>query len=469
MIVNRKSEPNCVAEANPLEIQPTRELDQNKARSLTFLRSRGQGVFSFRSRSGVWKSITYIFSGNVITTGITLITSILVARWVLPSQMGIWNAARAILPYISFLHLGVFSGLSRELPFYIGKGLKDEAVALAETSLAWAFCISVFISVGSVAAWAWLLAEGKTELAWAVFALGVTLGLGFISQHFSATYKSHLEFSRLAQRSVLVSLLGLPLLGFVWAFNYWGFLLKYSLLQVGSLLILVVKPPLPVRPRWDNKRLGSLIKTGIPISVVGNVVAALKTLDVLALTRFGGTELVGQYTIALQVTAAAGILPMAFVTVVYPTMSHRYGQTGYARPIFWLSVKAAMGVLAAGMLIAVVGWLTVPILIPVILPRYTMGIPAAQWSTLIVLFSALTVVESVFNVLKKQQFFILAALLNVLAFVLSWLWLAKGQTGSDLLVATAQANLIGLGVRSLASLLFAFWICYRHDRALDAS
>lgn len=420
-------------------------------------------------KSDLWQSIAYIFSGNVITTGITLVTSILVARWVFPAQMGVWNAARAVLPYVSFLHFGVFSGLNRELPFYIGKGLKSEAVALAESSLAWAYCIAILMSAGAIATWAWLLAKGNTELAWTAVTLGVTMGLGFISQHFSATYKSHLEFSRLAQRSMLVSLLGLPLLGFVWAFNYWGFLLKYGLLQIASLLIFVVRPPLPVKPRWDSKRLGILIKTGIPISIVGNVIAALKTLDVLALTRFGSTELVGQYTVALQVAAASGLLPMSFVTVVYPTMSHRYGQTGYARPIFWLSVKAALGVLTAGILMAVIGWFSVPILIPIILPRYTMGIPAAQWSTLIVLVSALTVVESVFNVLKKQHFFIFAALLNVVAFALSWLWLSKGLEGSALLIATAQANLIGLGVRSLSSFVFAFWICYRHDKDLLAS
>lgn len=38
----------------------------------------------------------------------------------------------AILPYVTLLHFGVFNGLNRELPYYFGKGLNDEATTLAE-------------------------------------------------------------------------------------------------------------------------------------------------------------------------------------------------------------------------------------------------------------------------------------------------------------------------------------------------
>lgn len=98
-------------------------------------------------------------------------------------------------------------------------------------------------------------------------ATGLVVSLGFLSQHYNATYKSHLEFSQLARLLIFVSLVSIPLIAFVWAFGFWGFLLKNSIQQIIGLLILAIKPPLPVSPRWHSKHLWGLVKTGTPIAI----------------------------------------------------------------------------------------------------------------------------------------------------------------------------------------------------------
>ena len=149
-------------------------------------------------------------------------------------------------------------------------------------------------------------------------------------------------------------------------------------------------------------------------------------------------------------------------------MSRQYGQTGRTKPLVLLSLKTSMVILLVGLVVAVIGWFVLPIVIPIILPKYTMGIPSAQWASFIVLLSTFTIAESIFNVLKKQQYFICAALFQVLVFALSWMWLSNGATSDKLLVVAMQANLIGIGARSILSLGFVFWISYRHDYLLDS-
>lgn len=144
--------------------------------------------------------------------------------------------------------------------------------------------------------------------------------------------------------------------------------------------------------------------------------AALKTLDALVLARLGGAAILGQYTVAIQVVMVCGLLPTSFVTVIYPSMSRRYGQNGVALSIFWLSAKTGLGVFLIGLPIFVVGWYALPFIVPIILPNYIAGILAAQWSALVVMAAAFTVVESVFNVLKTA-ILLSAALLSVAAFV----------------------------------------------------
>jgi O-antigen/teichoic acid export membrane protein len=61
-------------------------------------------------------SVAKVIGGNIATSLISMVGSILVARWVIPSDMGVWNAAVLVTLYSPMLQLGVINGLNRELP-----------------------------------------------------------------------------------------------------------------------------------------------------------------------------------------------------------------------------------------------------------------------------------------------------------------------------------------------------------------
>src|SRR3569833_2958381 len=93
------------------------------------------------------QTIAIYFSGNLAATILTVEGSVLDARWTDPYHMGLWNLAQLAATYLSACQLGVFNGLNRQLPYYIGRGETERSVRVSQVSAAW--CI--FLTAASLA------------------------------------------------------------------------------------------------------------------------------------------------------------------------------------------------------------------------------------------------------------------------------------------------------------------------------
>ena len=79
-----------------------------------------------------------------------MLFGLVVLKWITPEEMGIWNGVTIASPYISFLQLGLFVALNRELPFLIGKGDKEKAIRHVRTAATYANFISGFILIATL-------------------------------------------------------------------------------------------------------------------------------------------------------------------------------------------------------------------------------------------------------------------------------------------------------------------------------
>ena len=76
-----------------------------------------------------------IFSiSSMAYVAIQKLFGLVVLRWISPSDMGLWNTASIVAPYIGFLQLGVFVALNRELPFLLGKDEREKAINHVKTA-----------------------------------------------------------------------------------------------------------------------------------------------------------------------------------------------------------------------------------------------------------------------------------------------------------------------------------------------
>lgn len=417
-------------------------------------------LFDKYSSSNYIKSVVKVISGNLSTNFISLITSVLVARWTNPYDMGLWNIALLVTVYAPTLQLGVLNGLNRELPYYIGTGDKEKSLNMARVSYAWCLILTVISVVVAISFVLWFWYQGQSKNCYTSMAIGILVVCSWLSMYLTTTYRTFSEFGRLAKNTTLVALVGVALTLFVWMFSYIGLLIRASLLAILGVVAFYYKRPLAVKPHWDKTILIHLARIGLPIWFLGQLGTLFMTLDRLVLA--GSPQILGYFTIAMQVGAFAGLIPIAFTMVLYPQMAHKYGETHSAMEIWCIAKKGAIAASALGAVAGFLGWILIPSFVNILLPKYIPGITAAQWAAFIGLSTGLSVFNNVYNVIRRQDVYLVTIVIGLAVFWGMWFFLTR-SLGHPEIVSAVQAMLMATFVMSLSSAIISKVTCRNHD------
>lgn len=410
------------------------------------------------------KSVAKVIGGNLAASLVSMVSSILVIRWVIPYDMGVWNTAALVTLYTPILQLGVFNGLNRELPYLIGSGKRDLASRMVKAAYAWSWLL-IGVSVlcgGLVAAWFW--AHGETVRCSTSIAVAVLIICSWPTLYLTVTYRTNSEFGRLATNTVVVAFIGVALVLLVWWFHFNGLLVRAALLSILGVAALYYHRPWPVRPQWGTNQLVQLAKVGIPIFLAGQFGAFFMSLDRLMLVR--STQVLGYFTIAIQVSTFVRMIPVAFGTVLYPRMAHRYGETHCAMEIWRIARKGALAAAAFGLVAGICGWLLLPTFVRLLLPKYVPGIRAAQWSCFLGFAMGFYMFDHIYNVIKRQDLYAIGCCSGCVSFVACWYGLTQ-RLHVSWAVASSQSMLIATLVMALISALVSRRACLKHDLRMD--
>lgn len=412
------------------------------------------------------RSIVSYFSGSLGTTVISLVASLLVARWTAPEQMGLWNLALLIVTYASALQLGVFNGLNRQLPYFAGRRDADKARRRAEVALAWcaALTIASLAAVVLVALYFWW--RSQVEAVSTSLAIGAVLASAWSLQYLTVCYGVTSQFGDLARKSMLVAMAGLLMVLLVRSFGYDGLLVRAAVLAVLGSLALYIGRPVRATARWDRPIFVELVRVGFPIWVLGQLSALFMTLDRLALAD--SPQALGYYTVAAQFASLSYMLPTAFNAVLYPQMAREYGENHIAMNLWRKAAKASLWAAIASLCAGLIAWLVIPYFLAFFLPAYVPGTTAAQWAAFTGLAMSLSVFGNIFNVLGRQHLYLLAAAVGAATFFAAWFGLthASGQTR---MVCAAQSMLLASLATSSASTALSRFACRNHDRKAQPS
>lgn len=411
-------------------------------------------------------SIAKVVGGNFVTSVISLVTSVFVARWTTPYDLGLWNLALLVTIYAPVLQLGVFNGLNRQLPLFVGKGDRDTALDMAAGAYAWCLVLALFSVVATVLVALFLWATGRGTLGWTAVAIGIIVVCLWPSQYLTVTYRTGSEFGRLATRNTIVALISVPLTLLVLWFGYLGLMARAVLLAGFSLVSLYFKRPVVTLPKWDRSVLLSLGKVGMPIWVLGQLGVFFLTLDRVVLAD--SPLLLGYFSISIQAGTFAGMVPLAITMVMYPQMVQRYGETGNAMAVWAIGRNGALMATALGILAGICGWVLIPFFIGHLLPAYLPGTEAAQWACLGGIALGFSVYNNVYNVIQRQDLYLFALGIGLVVFFGAWFVLTR-HFAFDKLVSAVQSMLVANLVMSCSSTLITRWACVQHDRKYQAA
>jgi len=379
---------------------------------------------------------------------------LLLGRWVEPETLGLFNGIALVLTYASFLGLGVVPGLSRELPYFIGKGERSQAEEFAAVAQAWTLVVGSAVSVVLLGVAGWQLAQGDVWEAagWLTNAI-LALQL-FYADYLQMTYRTAHDFGRLAMVKLVQQVALVSLIVLVVPLDFYGLCLRVLLSGALTLTLLFRWRPVKVGPRWNTLHLKHLLRIGLPIFIVWKVFDYWGVINQTLVLRLGGTYFMGLFAMVIMVTTAVQTIPGAVSQVLYPRMTERFGRGESLREVARGYVKPIAATAFAVVPVVVIAWWLVGPLTRWLIPQYADAVPAIQWALPVCFVSCFESAYALFTLGRRQGMRLVGIVMGMAAYAGSLLWLIRDGV---YLAAFSQAMLIG----RTACVLVSYALIYR--------
>lgn len=405
-----------------------------------FTRTRGPAFFTLVSATG---------------PAVGLLTGTLSARLLTPSELGAIQTALLLLPYLSFIGLGVYHGLNREYPYLFGRGEPERAVELVGASLRftkWATLATVILA--SAYALVLSIRSGNPLLMAAALCAIPIVGVYPFSTQYEVLYRTNHDFLRFGWIQLIGYLISIVTMSLVFVLGFYGQCIRLIINAFANLFLRWVWRPVKSvgTGNWaDTKHLAVV---GLPLLIVGYGLNLFGVADRSVVALQLGTEAVGYYSLTTIILSSMTAFPMAIAQVLSPRAAVHYGSTGQARGLrrfVWITLLLSAVVLWP---LALVGWWVLPSLVTWLLPNYVPGINAARVG-LIAGALATPGLEIVFMVLKRNSLYLAAIAVSTgMIWVLSTLAIGLGGN----LVAVAWARVLATIALSACSIAYALYL-----------
>lgn len=423
---------------------------------ITSIRQRYQHATS----STAIQAVAGLTGGSLFATAVGIAGSLVQAHFVTPSVLGYFRTFSIYTGYAFFLNFGIFNAFQRLYPYLRGKGEVQEAVAIAEVCQAWTVMVSAFVSVifASLSFLAALRGDWPAFGGWAVQVVTiVTLVYGGYLTHTFRTSHDFLDVAKGSVFSTFTSTLVLPIFAI---YPYVGLIMRSTVGSVANLAYLHAKRPLRVTWRFSIVEWWMLVKKGMPLFIAGYGATVLWSVTELSIiSRFLGAEAVGLWSVSFMVLEAASKVPQSIVTVYDPRLTENFGKhESCIAFVKWCLEPLQYGLAFVSFMI-LVGWLSLPLVVPIIMPQYVSAVPVMQVMLLTLPLLLLELPNTLLVAQGKVLNQNMAVYVGLLVFVV--VALVCVITGAGL-VSVVVASLLGRTVRILLVFGFIFVDC-RHE------
>lgn len=331
---------------------------------------------SVKTHRSAIKSIGALASGNLVGSLLGAVGGILVARFIGPDVNGQFRLFTIPLMYLTFLHLGTFDGLSRQIPFFIGQNRSDHVEKIASAAGAWnLFVTSVVASVFLLLAF-WGLLQGNYADAVGWLSQALTCASIFYGCYLAATYRTLNNFVVLARIQLIQSMLAFCLVFTVALWGFYGLCMRSAVPAVLAVWLYHRARPLRMRLRFDFVAFKEVVKIGMPLCFWGTLYTSLwMAAEYSLMLHFGGVKSVGLFSIAVIMRESLLILPQSVNQVFMPRVIESYAREGGVRGAAQRTFKAAGTLTFFMVMVVLVISVLLNYFVPLFIPKYVDGLP----------------------------------------------------------------------------------------------
>lgn len=381
-------------------------------------------LFTKKASSG--KTVAFMGFSSIFNSVMLMASGILVARWILPESLGLFNSFNIITSYIILVQAGVPSGLSRELPFFMGRNEVSKAEEMAAVSNFWGLMLGGICMALGILGCIYFLFEKNFEYAAGSLVIGVTSFQAlYITKYIKVLYRSNNDFNKLSAIEIIGAVTAFASIVFVWKFGFYGLCMRAGLLCIVDFYFAYKWRPLKVGPKWNKKSFISIMKVGMPIYWVANVYGLMPIFQRTAILSLGGTKSLGLFTLSVVVDNAMGVLKNAISSNSFPKMAAAWAKGASFMQLLKIPLKMIIFSILISAGIAAVGWQVLPYFVQKFFPNYFEGVPAAQWSLIAGCVGYILVFSNVYMIIQKNVDRLFSFVTGIAAWLISLFILVK--------------------------------------------
>lgn len=387
----------------------------------------------------------YAFS-LYISKLITLPCGIITAKLLGPLLYGTWNAVKIVLVYIPFTQLGINDGISREMPFYKGKGQPEEVELIKETAFNASLIISFIVMCALLITVYYLRHRFPPLIYTGLLIVSFLSLLRQIYSFYQWLLQADSRFDLYSKVKVIHALLAATIqVLLVYYFSIYG--LFAAVLITPTIIIIYLSKYIRIPFGFFKIKLRiikKLIRTGFPMLVNGLAHTLFFTVDRLMIIAFIDQKALGLYAIALLVCSLLEFMPTSIHQVISP---HLMEQRGKMKDIMLLKKywEVPLFLLSCIMPIFIgIVWILSPIVLRHLLPQYYPGLSALKFLLVSVyFFSMVGITSKLFLALNKQHKIIpIYAIMILISVGLNYLFILQGMNIKGVALGTAISHFL---------------------------
>jgi O-antigen/teichoic acid export membrane protein len=368
-------------------------------------KGRLRGLFVGESRRQILVSISSLAGSGLICVGLRFIGSIIQGRFIGPEVLGYYNKFTILPDYLFFLHMGIYTSLARQYPYYLGKGDKGTALTYASNALGWTYLLGaihavVFLVPSALAA---VRGDWPAALGWGTQSIvsGTTLYMFYLG----ATYRNSSEFVDWSKASIVSAVVSLASLPLVALYQFFGLCVRYSVPNLLSSFYAHWKRPLKIRAHLDRQILKKMVAYGAPLMIFAYLSTSL--WDAVArsyILNVTDEKMLGVFAFSFTLCAALTTVSSSISQVFNPRIAMLYGSSRKSMAVsFKYCWKCSLtGLIAMLPLVILTYWLFDP-LVRLLLPKYTDAIPIARCLCWLSLIPVLDLPKQLLMVAKRTR------------------------------------------------------------------
>lgn len=275
------------------------------------------------------KDISFVFISRILVLIIGITNSFFIPGLLGPQNYGLFRIVILISSYFIYAHLGILSGMNKELPFYYALNQHSNAEKIESVSFWFANFIAFIISllIFFVPFFYSFPSEQLPFIKLSITVLAIILIINQIYSFFNWNLRAKKKF---LSNSILVTLQPLFILIFslplIYFLNLSGAVLGLLIGNIITIIFILINYKFP-RFEIDFNIVKKLFLVGFPIMLTPLLGIVLNTVEQIYILKYLTVEQLGQYGFALNIGVLIYFLPNSLASTIFPRIVERLAIT----------------------------------------------------------------------------------------------------------------------------------------------